>query len=132
MTRPLTAIAACLRIFCALAVFALSFVHHPPVTQARGIPQADLAQYTLPDGTIPVLCLTLADDGSGTVKHVAVSECAACRIGNAVLLPAPVDLNGERLSFAAAPLWPPVDGPTASQRIADDAPPRAPPFGIPA
>ncbi|NBN65705.1 hypothetical protein GWI72_17460 [Microvirga tunisiensis] len=110
-----------------MAVFALSFVHHPPASVARGIPQSELAQYILPDGTLPVLCLTVTEDGTTKTKHVAVSECAACRIGDAAVVPDPLDLEGRRLDLAPAPLWPAIGRPAVAERLADDAPPRAPP-----
>lgn len=53
-----------LRILCALAL--LGFAHKQPIIDAGPIPASEIADYILPDGTFPVLCLPSED---GTAKH---------------------------------------------------------------
>lgn len=56
-----------------LAMSTLGFAHQP--LHASNAP--DLSAYALPDGTLPVLCLTGDGDGSKTPSH-ASSACQAC------------------------------------------------------
>ena len=124
MTRRTTTWAACLRMICAVALLFVGFAHQPASASA---PTAlELAQYVLPDGTIPDLCL----DGSvdGKTKHVMPIKCEACRIGSAMLLPAPADLAGAALAFRRVSALPLVEEALHSKRERPGAPPRAPPF----
>lgn len=130
MIRPLTAMAACLRLVCAMAMLVLGFAHHVPSLEARGISAAELAQYTLPDGTLPDFCLSIQEDGSGTT--VKKSGCVACRIGSALVPPSREDSSGVRIAVRLAPLWPPRDFVTPDSPLAAMASPRAPPAPHPA
>ncbi|MFK8250141.1 hypothetical protein [Ancylobacter terrae] len=49
-------------------------------TRAASVPaNVDLSDYTLPDGTVPVLCLSPSDDGSSSgIPHG--HGCEACRL----------------------------------------------------
>ncbi len=44
--------------------------------QTTNLSDAELAAYTLPDGSLPVLCLTPNDDG--TALHVMCDGCLCC------------------------------------------------------
>lgn len=124
MTRRTTNWAACLRILCAVALLFVGFAHQPASASA---PSAlELVQYTLPDGTVPDLCL----DGSvdGKTKHVSPVKCEACRIGSAMLMPAPADLAGAVVAFRRISALPLVEEALHSRRDRPGAPPRAPPF----
>ncbi len=57
------------RMLCALALVFVAFAHKPITTASAD--QIDLAAYTLPDGTVPVLCLP----GSG--DQGSAQECLA-------------------------------------------------------
>jgi hypothetical protein len=76
-------------ILCALALLFSGVPHHPV---AAPVP-VDLADYVLPDGTIPDLCLTDAhagDDaapGDGTGHHG--HECGSCCLSVVAALPLP-------------------------------------------
>lgn len=64
----------------ALASLSIGFSHRPAQPSA-----ADLAEFAMPDGTLPVLCLTKGDTSgrSGASK----SSCKACRLIAAPGLP---------------------------------------------
>lgn len=113
----------CVRFISALALVVVAFAHRP--LDLGGGP--DAAVYAFPDGSIPVICVTLPGDGKGkTVDHGL--PCDACLIAGSVLLPVPTDiavsmpLPAEHIVFAAVepllvrPAFPP------------SAPPQAPPL----
>lgn len=124
MTRRMTRWAACLRILCAAALLSVGFAHQPAFA---GQPDAyELAQYVLPDGTMPDLCLN--DMVDGKVGHVMPVKCEACRIGSAVLMPQPADLAGAVLAFRQVAALPLVEEALHPRRERPGAPPRAPPL----
>lgn len=124
MRRGMTRWAICLRILCAVALLSVGFAHRPAVA---GQPDAfSLAQYVLPDGTLPDLCI--GDRVDGKAKHVAPAKCEACRLGGAMLLPEPSDLAGVRLAFRHVSALPPAEEAQRTRRERPGAPPRAPPF----
>ena len=49
--------------------------------QANTLSDAELAAYTLPDGSLPVICLTPNEDGS--TSHVMCEGCLCCPIDGA-------------------------------------------------
>ena len=49
--------------------------------QTTNLSDAELAAYTLPDGSLPVLCLTPNDDG--TTSHAMCEGCLCCPIEGA-------------------------------------------------
>mgnify|MGYP001565386200 CR=1 FL=1 len=123
MTKRMTSWAACLRILCAVALLFVGFAHQPASATA---PSAlELAQYVLPDGTLPDICL---NDMIGKVKHAAPIKCEACRIGSAMLMPEPADLAGAVLAYVDISALPLVEETLRSRRERPGAPPRAPPF----
>ena len=124
MTRRMTRWAACLRILCAVALLSVGFAHRP-VMAANAPSAAELAQYVLPDGTLPDLCLDGMVDGKA--KHAMPGKCEACRIGSAMLVPAPADLSGAMLAFRRVAALPLVEEALHSRRERPGAPPRAPP-----
>lgn len=113
----------CVRFLSALALVFVAFAHAP--LNLRVVP--DAAAYAFPDGSIPVICVTLpGDNGAPGVEHG--SPCDACLISGSVIVPVPADLARPVVEpsvavthFAAAPparraAWPPA------------APPQAPPL----
>lgn len=82
------------RLICALALIMVGFAHKPPVSDHPVFNLAELAAYTLPDGTVPTLCITVTDDNHSDHHqhdgHLA-KGCEACRIAAATLLPIPPD-----------------------------------------
>ena len=114
------------RIICALALMFVSFGHQTPVLAGDGSSTAELAQYVLPDGSLPTLCVTVVDSsGKSHGKIAHLHGCEACRISASVMLPAPADVTGARLAFAFASetprrvetiyrqIYPPNTGPRA-------------------
>ncbi len=124
MTRPTTRWAACLRILCAVALLSVGFAHRPASADEPGV--FELAQYVLPDGTMPDICLN--DRVAGRTGHVTPTKCEACRIGGGLLMPEPADLTGTALAFRHAAALPPVEEALRPRRDRPGAPPRAPPF----
>ncbi|MBY3185976.1 hypothetical protein [Rhizobium laguerreae] len=115
-----------LRILCAVALVFVGFAHQLPAAAAGEFDPAKLAQYALPDGTLPTLCVTTTDK-SGQDQHDKAHShgCEACRISTSILLPAPTDIAGAAIPFSAAvelpirteayhrQLFPPNTGPRA-------------------
>lgn len=81
------------RIVCALALLFVGFAP-PPDLYPDAIPASVLAQYTLPDGTVPLLGLLSEDGKSHHGGHDLGSGCEACHLTASILLPAPADLCG--------------------------------------
>ena len=97
-----------MRITCVLALVLVAFAHRPVAFAAVPF---DAAAYTLPDGTIPDLCVP-GDAGKGEVHSTG---CEFCRMAGAVILPEPssefwrVLAAGERIApLATAPAIPPL------------------------
>lgn len=124
MTRRTTSWAICLRMLCAVALLFVGFAHQPASASQPDV--FELAQYVLPDGTIPDLCLDGMVDGKA--KHAMPIKCEACRIGSAMLMPQPADLAGALLAFRHVSALPLVEETLRSRRERPGAPPRAPPF----
>lgn len=81
-------IRALLHLLCACALLIVGSVHRVPA-HADTAPQAvDLSAYALPDGTVPVLCLT-GDSAPAGEKHR--HGCEACRLAASADLLAPGD-----------------------------------------
>ncbi|MEK1890846.1 MAG: hypothetical protein AAAB35_25440 [Phyllobacterium sp.] len=115
-----------LRMLCAIALVFVAFAHKPIVADADPI---DLAAYTLPDGTIPVLCLPGSGDQDDHHKSSwHGTGCEACRLSVSFILPVPPFVSGAKVQPAqslaterkailiARSLYPP------------SAPPQAPPL----
>lgn len=125
MTGKGTFAATALRMLCMLAVVLLGFSHQPALA-ASALTPAEIAAHTLPDGTLPDLCAE--DMVHGKEKHAVTTQCEACRIGSAMLLPLPADLSGAPLRVVLAAASPRADAPERKSRFEPGAPPRAPPF----
>ena len=73
-----------LRIFCAMVFLSVGFGHRTPAAMAADVQSS---AYVLPDGSFADLCV--ADKGQ---KHaMPASDCEACRLATAALLPEPPD-----------------------------------------
>ncbi len=83
-----------LRILCVVALVCLAFVHQPPEPVQAGLADADLSLYTLPDGTVPTLCLPDEDGSEKQESHWLGTGCEVCRLSASILLPEPVDQSG--------------------------------------
>ncbi|AKI01404.1 hypothetical protein IMCC20628_02708 [Hoeflea sp. IMCC20628] len=89
-TRRVISSSGLVRMLCALSLLLVAFAHKPLISSAAASAYAgvNVADYVLPDGTLPDLCL----DGEGTGKHGVASPCEACRIVSSVDLPSPLDV----------------------------------------
>jgi hypothetical protein len=88
------------RILCAIALVFVGLAHQVPAAAEDALSPAALAQYVLPDGTLPTLCVTVVDDhGKEHGKIAHLNPCEACRIGASVVLPQPADITGARIGF---------------------------------
>ncbi len=77
------------RALCTLALLFVGFAHKPAMA-APWLPAAtELAQYVLPDGTLPVLCLSSEHGKASHDGQDKGSGCEACRLSASVLLPVP-------------------------------------------
>jgi hypothetical protein len=112
------------RILCAVALLSVGFAHRPAVSAAELTP-IELAQYRLPDGTLPVLCVTERTPDGKEHSKAYMPGCEACRISAAILLPTPPTDICEHLAFVREDvvvarsetfhrqLYPPNTGPRA-------------------
>ncbi|WP_429931307.1 hypothetical protein [Agrobacterium vitis] len=103
-------------VWCMIAVVAIGFTHKTP--QALAAPQipTEFAAYTLPDGSLPVLCISsstafVPEDHGKTHGHLSQSGCEACRIGASILLPMPADTIGVAARASLETASPPVQAP---------------------
>ena len=123
--RQQQVLATLVRFACVLSLLLVSFVHSPAVSIADDA--VDLAAYALPDGTLPVLCLTGGtDDGKGQVDG---KSCEFCRLASSIVLAdAPTDFLSCPLS-AELPFSPPSSDGFVRQVFSANSPPRGPPHG---
>lgn len=118
------------RMLCALALLLVGFAHKPPVVVAHALTPAELALYTLPDGTIPDICMTSEDGGSKNDGHKSGSGCEACRLSASVILPQPGDTAGEPILREADRFVPVRIEAFHRQLFPPNAAPRGPPSGL--
>lgn len=111
-----------LRLLCAVLLVALGFAHRPAAAPAMPM---DISAYTLPDGTVPTICIP--DEGTGKTGKEIGQRCEACRISSAAAVPTPscdsadVTHRVEQIAFVLTP--------EHFHRL--NFPPNAPPRGPP-
>jgi hypothetical protein len=118
------------RILCALALVFVGFGSQPDLSEAGDLTPAELAQYQLPDGSFPILCITYKD-ADGKIHGNVHAPCSdTCQMVTAVLVPqAPATSSVHRpfiFANAIAPkadvfhrqLYPPSGGPRAPPTLA--------------
>lgn len=114
-----------IRALCVVALLAVGFGHRTPAFAVSLLSAEDVAAMTLPDGTLPELCLPV--DGQAGKGQFTAAPCDACVISASVLLPTPADLTGERLCAASEVQLPPRVEAIYRQLFPPNAAPRAPP-----
>ncbi|KXF78947.1 hypothetical protein ATN84_04105 [Paramesorhizobium deserti] len=116
------------RFFCALAIVLLAFAHKP-VDPGYGN-RIDLAAYTLPDGTVPVICQPSGGDRDGHDHHDDFygKSCEACRISSAFACPVPPKTTGPALHRGEMIVFAPAAPVVWRDAYPPSAPPHAPPF----
>jgi hypothetical protein len=115
-----------IRMICVIAFVLLALAHRPAVATVPQFSPEEIAALTLPDGSLPELCLP-SDDGKGKTPHAGISDCEACRISTAVLLPTPTDVVGIRMAMATSVVLPQPAEAHYRQLFPPDTHPRAPP-----
>ena len=111
------------RAICAVALMLAAFAHRPVALPAYG--GDDLAAYVLPDGSLPILCLT---DFDGDGKPDAVSDhCEFCRIAASVDLPAPPEVADRGGLGVVVAVLVPAEEHIPPSGVPPSAPPRGPP-----
>lgn len=118
-----------IRFLSVLALMFVAFAHKPVDLSAPDSYQ--LAQYQLPDGTYPVLCI--GDHGSDPSqkdhdRHLRDTNCEACRISSAFLCPAPAVSTGPAPHVAMADMAVPPAPVLRNNVYPPSAPPQAPPL----
>lgn len=110
---------------CALSLLLVAFAHKPVLSSATAAAYADvnIADFILPDGTLPDLCL----DSGGTGEHASAGHCEACRIVSSVDLPSPFDGYVINRWIAVADLVVPQDARFTRPALRPSASPRGPP-----
>ncbi|GGA88701.1 hypothetical protein GCM10011491_15630 [Brucella endophytica] len=116
------------RFLCALALVLIAFAHKPiDLGPGNGY---DLAVYTLPDGTVPILCLPSGDDDDhgGHDNHFYGQGCEACRISSAIDCPVPPKASGPTIIAGEIVARVAVVPVIRRDSYPPSAPPQAPPF----
>jgi hypothetical protein len=88
-----------MRIMCAIALLFVGFAHQAPAFANGTFIAPEFAEYVLPDGTLPVICIAGKVEGKHTHDKAHAAKCEACR--TSVLLPAPGSGGIERLLIEA-------------------------------
>jgi DUF2946 family protein len=123
--RRLMSRSGLVRMFCVLSLLLVAFAHKPLISSAAASAYVgvDAADFILPDGTLPDLCLGGEEDG----HHSTFNHCEACRIFASVDLPTPVDVFVVNLLSPAAHLTPRQDDRFVRSFLRPGASPRGPP-----
>ena len=85
------------RLLVAIALALTAFAHRAAPVNAA--PAADFLAYVLPDGTLPVLCLTESGDENSD-HHKGSAACEFCRIAGAIAFAVPPALHGAPIDAA--------------------------------
>ena len=114
------------RMLCALSLLLVAFAHRPLsfTDIASSYSDVDVAEYILPDGSLPVICVTDEEDDH---HQSAATHCEACRIVASVDLPSPLDSYLVTRWFVAADLVILRDASPERPALRPGASPRGPP-----
>ncbi|OWV84686.1 hypothetical protein ATY79_11185 [Rhizobium sp. R693] len=115
------------RVICAIALLSLGFSHQVPGVARGALASAELTEYVLPDGTLPVIC---TDGSKRTVDHhgkVHGHGCEACRIAASTLLPLPDLADVVRLRIDTDVTLPSMREARNEEPFPPNRGPRAPP-----
>ncbi|MFB2553103.1 hypothetical protein [Ensifer soli] len=115
------------RMLCAIALLCVGLAHKTPTAAAAvAFSSADILAYSLPDGSLPELCLP-AHDEDGAKHGPAGGACEACRLVGAILVPQASDLGVVVIRGQAEPVLPRRAEAFHRQLFPPNAAPRAPP-----
>jgi len=115
------------RILCAVALLSVGFAHRPAASSTAEPSPVELAQYRLPDGTLPILCVTEKTPDGKEHSKAYMPGCEACRISAAALLPTPPTDICEHLAFVREDVVVPRNEAFRRQLYPPNSGPRAPP-----
>lgn len=90
-----------MRMICAIALLFVGFAHQAPVFAGGAFVPLEFAEYALPDGTLPVICIAGKVEGKHRHEQAHAVQCEACRISSAALLPDPVCGPSDRFRIEA-------------------------------
>ncbi|OCJ09268.1 hypothetical protein A6U87_10545 [Rhizobium sp. AC44/96] len=125
--RNATIVQWLVRMTCVIALLFVGFAHKAPGFGATTFAAAEFAEYVLPDGTLPILCLAEKAVDTQTHHKMHAPGCEACRIGASVLLPTPADIGNERLRLEGVVQAPYAAAAFERRLFAPSKGPRAPP-----
>jgi len=117
-----------MRMMIVVALTMIGFAHKP--VMAGAVPASiEYAAYTLPDGTLPVICITVTgdEDMAGAKGSMGAYGCDACRLAASVLVPEPPTVNASTVEFPRKPCAHCQDIPKPELAATSRALPRAPP-----
>lgn len=125
-----TPVAILIRFLSVAALFFVAFAHKPIELRATETSDFLRAEFMLPDGTFPVICLDSSRDTNGKpgeTRHLHVADCDACRLTAKFICPLPAEAVGLTVNTALAQAETLTE--TRISRIVypPAAPPRAPP-----
>jgi hypothetical protein len=113
------------RLVSALSLVLVAFAHLPLDAWGRGVPNA--SDYAFPDGSIPVICVTLPAKNSN-VLAAHLLPCGACLIAGSILVPIPAGLAPPSFEAGRAVVNAPVERLLERKAFPPSAPPQAPPL----
>jgi len=116
------------RLLCALAVVFVGFGAQPAISNSDQLTPAELAQYRLPDGTLPIFCITYRDADGKAHGEVHIPGCYLCQTAPAALLPAAPVFDYGHLPFVFARLAAPLSVAFHRRLYPPNSGPRAPPL----
>ncbi len=114
------------RMLCALALVFVAFAHQP--LSASPAKDIDLAAYTLPDGSVPVLCLDNEVDHDSHKSAWHGNGCEACRLSASIILPVPPMAYGQKIEQVQSLAIKREAVRIARSLFPPSAPPHAPPL----
>lgn len=115
------------RMICALALVFVGFGAQPNLSAAGAPTPAELAQYQLPDGSFPILCITYKDDDGKLRGKVSVPCGDISQMAMAVLVPEPAATASIYRPFIFAIAITPKTPAYSRQLYPPNRGPRAPP-----
>jgi hypothetical protein len=113
----------CVRFISALALVLVAFAHRP--LDLGLVP--DASAYAFPDGSIPVICVTLPAGKPDPHANHAL-PCDACLISGSVLVPVPTGIAAITTAPAEPVVFAFAEPLISRSAFPPAAPPRAPPF----
>ena len=123
-----------MRMMIIVALTMIGFAHKP--VMAGPLPASvEYAAYTLPDGTLPVICVTVTGDedlggAKGQMGGMGAYGCDACRLAASILVPEPPTVNASAVEFPRERCAHCQDIPKPDVAETSRALPRAPPSAV--